>query len=49
MFSLVNEALMDSEDDIQPLINYETESRELFLELTVQILITDPEYHKVQF
>lgn len=40
---------MDSEDDIQPLISYEGEtSIELFLELTVQIINTDPEFEQVR-
>lgn len=40
---------MDSEDDIQPLIRYEGEhSRDTFLELTAQILNTDPEFEQVK-
>lgn len=40
--------MMDSEDDIQPLIHYEdASSREIFLELTAQIINTDPEFEQV--
>lgn len=39
---------MDSEDDVQPLISYDETSRELFLELTVQILNADSDYDQVK-
>ncbi|KAH9628257.1 hypothetical protein HF086_006734 [Spodoptera exigua] len=37
---------MDSEDDIQPLIEYEG-SRDLYLELTAQLINTDPEFEQL--
>lgn len=39
---------MDSEDDVRPLISYDETSRELFLELTVQILNADSDYDQVK-
>ncbi|CAH0697574.1 unnamed protein product [Spodoptera exigua] len=39
---------MDSEDDIQPLIEYEG-SRDLYLELTAQLINTDPEFEQVVY
>ncbi|XP_075987270.1 polyamine-transporting ATPase 13A3-like [Anticarsia gemmatalis] len=40
---------MDSDDDIQPLIDYEGSSRELYLELNAQLISTDPEFEQVVY
>ena len=39
---------MDSEDDIQPLIEYEG-SRDLYLELNAQLINADPEFEQVNY
>ena len=38
---------MDSEDDIQPLIQYEG-GRDLYLELNAQLINADPEFEQVK-
>lgn len=38
---------MDSEDDIQPLIQYESENRDLYLGLNAQPITTDPDFEQV--
>lgn len=41
---------MDSEDDVVPLIeDVSEETRDLFLELTVQNINVDPEFEQVMF
>lgn len=40
---------MESEDDVQPLIDYEGENRDIYFELTAQKLINiDPEFDQVR-
>lgn len=38
---------MESDDDIRPLIEYEG-SRDLYLELTAQLINADPEFEQVK-